>query len=189
MILLLLGCGPQEELPPLPAEVVAEGVRVEGPQGALVTRAMTILGRTAQAAETAAIKDEGGTPLEITSARSSWDLKARTARFEENVVLTRGDVTMTCKTLDVRYAGDRIDRVVASGNVVVTRGDRQARADHAELQGKNGQITLTGSPRLSEGPNTLVGLRIVLFLDDEKATCESGDGSPCRLVVAGSALP
>lgn len=187
MILVLLGCAP-EERPALPAETVAEGVRVEGPQGALVTQALTLVGRRAEAAETAAVKDEDGVPLAITSAKSSWDLKARSARFEDHVVLTRGDVTLTCSTLDVVYAGDRIDHVVADGTVRVVRGGRTAEATHAELAGKSGQITLTGHPKLSEGPNTLMGTTITLWLDDERATCEGAGGEPCQLVVAPSAL-
>lgn len=189
MSLLLLACGAMEERPPLPEATTATELRVEGPDGALVTRAMTLVGREARAAETAAVKDEGGTPLEISSARSTWDLRAKTARFEEQVVLTRGDVTLTCTRLDVSYVGDRIERVLATGDVRVIRGEREARAENAELLGKNGQITLTGHPTLREGPNTLVGVRIRLFLDDETATCEGGDGGPCRLTVAASALP
>jgi lipopolysaccharide export system protein LptA len=70
----------------------------------------------------------------------------------------------------------------------VTRGERAATSAKAELEGATGRITMTGEPRLSEGPNTLAGDRIVLWLDDERATCEGAAGAPCRLVVEGSAL-
>jgi lipopolysaccharide export system protein LptA len=144
----------------------------------------------AEAAEPAVVRSvDGKPPLEIVAERSTWDLKARTARFSGAVVVRRGGVELRCDTLDVRYAdAERVDRVVASGDVRVTQSDRTARAAAAELVGATGEITLTGSPRLTEGPNTLVGRRIVLWLDDERASCEGADGEPCKLVVAGTAL-
>jgi lipopolysaccharide export system protein LptA len=54
--------------------------------------------------------------------------------------------------------------------------------------GRTGKITLTGRPKLSEGVNALEGERIVLWLDEERADCEGGEGGPCRLVVAAEAL-
>jgi lipopolysaccharide export system protein LptA len=165
-------------------------------------------GQTLTATTTSVSREAAGKPpLQVSAARSSWDLKARTARFEGEVVVTRGDVTMRCAALDVSYADtDTIDRVVATGGVRVDRGPRHAEAERAELVGSTGQITLTGSPRLAEGASELVGARIVLWLDDERATCEGGAGAEangvgvssagvngigvggCRLVVAGSAL-
>jgi lipopolysaccharide export system protein LptA len=141
------------------------------------------------AATTTTVTAASASTLDIQAKRSTWDLKGRSARFEGGVVVTRGPVTLRCATLDVRYAGaDVIDTVVATGGVTVDRGGRHASAERAELVGRTGKITLTGRPKLSEGVNALEGERIVLWLDEERADCEGGEGGPCRLVVAAEAL-
>lgn len=190
ILALLAACAPTEPAAPLPTAAVATGVEAVGEGWSAAAATLRFGANVAEAAEPAIVRaSDGKPPLEITAERSTWDLKARTARFTGAVSVVRGGVTMRCDTLDVRYAdADRIDRVVASGNVLVRQGERTANAGTAELVGATGEITLTGTPRLAEGPNTLVGSRIVLWLDDERATCEGAGGEPCRLVVAGSAL-
>lgn len=122
--------------------------------------------------------------LHIEAAASEWDLKAHTARFTDHVRVTRGPVTLTADALDVRYtAAGRVDVVSATGHVVVTRGDRVARADRGTLTAGDGRIVLTGAPKLTEGINTLTGDRIEIALDQEKATCAGAAGAPCHLVI------
>ncbi|MES2639637.1 MAG: LptA/OstA family protein [Myxococcota bacterium] len=189
-VLALVGCAPQEAAPPLPNAATATGVEVVGEGWSAAAATLRFGAGFAQAAEPAVVRTaDGKPPLEIVAERSDWDLKARTARFVGAVQVRRGEVTMRCDTLEVRYAdAERIDRVVATGAVEVNRGERRAKSAAAELDGATGKIALTGEPRLSEGPNTLVGHTIVLWLDDERATCEGVAGTPCRLVVEGSAL-
>jgi lipopolysaccharide export system protein LptA len=186
----ITGCGPGDVAPPLPNATVATGVEAVGVGWSAAAATLRLGAGPAQAGEVAVVKEESGRPpLEITATRSDWDLHARTAHFEGDVNVRRGDVDLRCATLDVRYAdADRIESVRASGSVEVRRGARTATAAQADLVGATGRLTLTGSPRLSEGPNTLVGRSIVLWLDDERATCEGAGGEPCRLVVDGSAL-
>ena len=182
---------------PLPAAAEALGVEIRGsaaPDAYRVSLAGASVDLVAGApieATTTTVRQAAadGPALQITADRSSWDLKNHRAHFTDNVVVTRGDVILRCAALEVTYAGaTTIDTVVATGGVVVERGERRAEADRAELTGRNGKIVLTGKPRLSEGVNALAGERITLWLDDEKADCEGGSGGPCTLVVAGSAL-
>ncbi len=191
-MIFLLGCA--TELAPLPERAEARELRVESNDGAYVvalSQASAPSGggvATATATE-ASRRDEGKPPLSISSSASTWDLKNKRASFEGQVVVTRGDVTMRCDKLDVAYgSGDAVETVVATGNVVVDKGSRVARAAAAELVGPTGRITLTGSPRLADGPNELMGDSIVLWLDDERATCTGKAGAPCTLVVAGWAV-
>ena len=193
---LLISCG-QAPLEPLPEVATATGlvvrstadnaqlsVHLAGAEGNLVAGA-PIHGTATVVSKT----ETGRPPLEINAARSDWNLRDHTAAFDDHVVVTRGDVTLTCTHLDVRYAGtEQIESVVASGGVHVVKGQRTASADHADLDGKTGRVTLTGSPRLAEGASELVGTTITLWLDDERATCEGDQGQGCRLVVAGSAI-
>ncbi len=194
--LLIVAACTDPALPELPRVARATGLTVEAeaPEGhyRVVLAGVAgdlVAGTPLEATETAVTRTGGGADLQITAARSTWDLKGRTARFDGDVAVTRGDVTLRCATLEVRYGdGETVDTVVATGGVTVDRGARHAPAARAELVGKTGKITLTGEPRLSEGVNVLVGERIVLWLDDERADCEGGATGPCRLVVEGSAL-
>lgn len=188
----LLACAPPSEPPPPPTATVLEGVsvRVEGMQsdGWLAAAGTVLLGSSTARAADVTLKG-GSAPLEIRAQRSEWDLRNRAATFTEEVVVTRGDVQIACGQLRVTYKdADHLDVVVATGGVDVTRGGRRAHAERAEIDGDSGRITLTGAPTLSEGPNALAGDRITLYLDDERALCEGAAGTPCRLVVDGSAL-
>lgn len=185
-----VGCAPTEPAPPLPTAAVATGVEAVGEGWSAAAATLRFAASTAEASEPAVVlAADGKPPLEIQALRSTWDLKARVARFEGGVKVVRGGVELRCDTLEVRYAdADRIDRVVATGNVRVRQGERRATADTAELVGATGEITLAGAPHLFEGPNELVGSRIVLWLDDERATCEGEGVERCRLVVASTAL-
>jgi lipopolysaccharide export system protein LptA len=122
--------------------------------------------------------------LEIEAPRSTWDLAERVVRFEGGVEAVRGPVRFSSDVLTVWFSGpDRVERAVAEGHVRVTRGARSAQGDRAELKPDTGEVVLTGNPKLSEGASELEGIRIVLWLDDERVTCEQ-----CRLVVSGGAL-
>ncbi|MDP2315953.1 MAG: LptA/OstA family protein [Pseudomonadota bacterium] len=190
LLLLANACAPPGAAPALPTAATATGVEVVGEGWSAAAATLRFAAGFAEAAEPAIVRaPDGKPPLEIVADRSDWDLRARTARFVGAVKVKRGEVTMRCDTLDVRYAdADRIDRVIANGHVEVRRGERLATAAAAELDGATGRISLSGDPRLAEGPNVLVGHAIVLWLDDERATCEGAEGAPCRLVVEGSAL-
>ncbi|MSQ00489.1 MAG: hypothetical protein EXR71_01185 [Myxococcales bacterium] len=190
------GCEPAT-IEPLPATAVATAVTIEavGADGAAYRVSLAGAstdragGAPIDATTTEVARIGGGADLHIDAPRSSWDLKKHVARFDGGVLVTRGPVVLRCDRLDVTYAdGGTLDMVVATGNIKVEHGVRRAAADRAELIGKTGRITLTGNPRLSEDASTLVGERIVLWLDDDKADCEGTAGSPCRLVVAGTAL-
>jgi lipopolysaccharide export system protein LptA len=187
---LAAGCADPPSAGPLPPEATAHDVVIESDGLGAAAAVLRFGASKAEAEEVAVVQAPSDEPpLDITALKSSWDLKARTAHFEGNVVVTRAEVKIHCAALDVRYAdANRIATVVASGGVTVNRDGRTARADTAELDGPTGRITLTGNPRLSEGPNTLVGTRIELWLDDERATCEGAGDAPCALTVAGSAL-
>lgn len=190
LALFVVACAPASPRELLPSAVVATGVEAVGPGWSAAASSLRGVAGVAEAAEPALVlAADGKPPIAITAERSDWDLKARTARFSGSVVVRRADVELRCAALEVRYAdAERIDRVVATGDVRVTQGPRAAQAVAAELVGATGELTLTGAPQLTEGPNTLAGSRIVLRLDDERASCEGASGQPCRLVVAGTAL-
>ena len=138
---------------------------------------------TADAAPTAAPEDPA--TLTIEAPRSSWEVSERRAIFEGGVVARRGDLTLTCERLEVRYGEDgAFQSASAEGGVEATRGQWTAAGAAARLEIATGELALTGSPWLRDGKNTLSGTHIVFFLDAERVECVD-----CRLVVGGAAIP
>ncbi len=185
VLLLALACAP--ELPLAPESTRLTGVEgTAGPWSGSAARVELLAG--VAHAEEVKVTGDSSIPLVIVAAKFEWDLKSQTTTFREDVKVTRGPVTLTADTLDVRYKDqDHIDVLTARGHVVVTRGGRVARADNATMTAGDGRVVLTGSPTLTEGVNALVGERIEVFLDQEKATCSGGD-EPCRLTIVGGGM-
>ncbi len=126
---------------------------------------------------------EGPTPLVVTGDRSSWALAEKRVTFDGHVRATRGEVVLTAERMELWWAGDKVDRVVATGGVEVRRGDRLATAGRAELAVATGRIDLRDHPTVLEAGNRLVGESMALYLDDDRLDCEQ-----CRLEIEGEAL-
>lgn len=122
-------------------------------------------------------------PLEINGDRSSWDLSRSKVSFEDNVIVTRDDVTMTCDSLLVTYRKNRVEQAEAIGGVVVTKGEVRATAEKALLTVDDGRVVLTGNATVVQGPHKMTGAAVTLFLDDEKVECRK-----CRVTVEGDAV-
>lgn len=170
----------------------AEDLELSGPGWTVIAARADLFAATARAEEPALRTPprDGQPALAITARTSTWDLKARSARFEGEVHLMRGALDLRCQTLDVTLAAenDALASMVATGEVVVTHGPRAARAGTATLEPGSGKVVLRAGkegprPRLTEGASTLEGAVVELTLDDGRARCE-GDATPCRLVVA-----
>ncbi len=107
----------------------------------------------------------------------------------ENRVVLSGDVVIEQAGLTLRSArtlvnfddtGElEIQRITATGGVVVTRGDERASGDNAIYDFNRRVITMAGNVRLRRGTDTLNGGRLVIDLN---SGLSSVDGS-----VAGSA--
>ncbi len=181
----LTACG-APALPDGPGTVLTGVTGSAGPWTASAARVELLAGTAhAEGVKASAAAQNGAPPLQIEAASSEWDLKAHRARFTTNVRVTRGPVTMTADLLEVVYKdASHVDVVTATGHVLVTRGERVARAEKGVLTAGEGRIVLTGSPVLTEGINALAGDRIEVFLDEERATCTGSAGAPCRLQIA-----
>ncbi len=150
-----------------------EDVPVEAEAGAV-----ELVDKTTLKAEDVAVR-AGQPELLIEAEHSSWAMKTRTADFSGKVVATRGDLILRCDSLQVKHAEKgEIQEAIASGNVQIESQQWKATGSKAVLDQASGSLVLTGSPRLQEGPNALVGERIRVFLDDERVECER-----CKLSI------
>jgi len=180
-----LACA-QPARPPADDRIELSGATLEMEGGATVSVAQGRIARdgAGEGTDAAARLPGGDQPaLDVTSDRTSWDLAAGTARFAGSVVATRGDLELRCEVLDVTLAAGSPPRIVAAdaaGSVVVVRGAQTARADQGALDATRGLLVLTGSPQLTDGPHTMTGERIDVWLDDDRVEC-----ARCRVVLRG----
>lgn len=101
-----------------------------------------------------------------------------------NVDISQGNLRLQAARTTVAYTDSgalRIQRIDATGGVVVNRGGETARGDVAIYDFNRRIITMVGNVRLNRGGDTLRGNRMVIDLDSGVASVDgragaSGDG-------------
>jgi len=159
-------------------------------------------------ADGAAPKQPGGEiPLRITAARLEADQKEGIIVFTGQVKAVHGDATLYADQLRIYLkpkpespkgaakppqekaeqspvgdlGAEKIDHIVAKGNVRMVQEDRVATGDEAIYYEDRDEVVLTGNPQVWRAENTLKGERIIFNLKTNKALVES---SPQRRVEA-----
>ena len=146
-------------------------------------------------------------PLHITAARLEADQTKGMVTFSGSVKAVYGDATLYSDQLQVYFkpkpeppkgtpappqekaaqsplgdvGAEKIDRIVARGNVRMVQEDRVATGNEAIYYKDRDEVVLTGNPQLWRAENTLKGERIIFNLETKKVLVES---SPQRRVEA-----
>jgi lipopolysaccharide export system protein LptA len=146
-------------------------------------------------------------PLRITAARLEADQQAGVIIFSGQVKAQYGDSTLYADQLRVYFktkpgaaakaakpapappassplgdlGSEKIDRIVARGNVRFVQADRVATGQEAIYYKDRDEVVLRGNPQLWRAENTLKGERIIFNLKTNKVLVES---SPRRRVEA-----
>jgi len=152
-------------------------------------------------------KSAGEVPLRITAARLEAEQQEGTIIFSGQVKAIYGDATLYADQLRVHFkpkpeqpkgaarppqektdqsplgdlGAEKIDRIVAKGNVRMVQEDRVATGDEAIYYKDRDEVVLKGNPQLWRAENTLKGERIIFNLTTNKVLVES---SPQRRVEA-----
>ena len=110
--------------------------------------------------------------------RGSKRRTAPTGRFfRGNVVVRQGTLTLRTARLTLAYAntnGIDINRIDASGGVVITSPSETARGDFAVYDLDSRLITMVGNVRLERNGSFLNGGRLTLDLDTGRAVMDGG---------------
>jgi lipopolysaccharide export system protein LptA len=141
----------------------------------------------------------GEVPLRITAAHLEADQKTGVITFSGQVKAEYGDSTLYAQQLRVYLktepkpaagaakpspgnpaqspleglGGEKIDHIVARGNVRFVQEDRVATGQEAIYYKDRNEVVLTGNPQLWRAENTLKGERIILNLTTNKVMVES----------------
>ena len=115
-------------------------------------------------------------PVEISADRLEADDPAKTLVFIGHAVARQGEVTISGDRLTIHYLPEASDvgRIVAEGNVRIVQGERVATGQRGEYFRAEERVVLTGTPRVSEGANSVQGHEITLFLKENRSVVKSG---------------
>jgi len=131
----------------------------------------------------------------IKSQSLEVDNKKRVVVFTGQVDAKREDMTINCEKMIVYYtdkstkmtsedADVRIDRIVATGKVRISRPDGAfARADKGVYYENGEKVVLTGKPVVKQGNDFVEGSRITLYLKEERSVVEGSEKEKVRAVL------
>lgn len=135
-------------------------------------------------------KDFGKLPTHITSDTLTLNSKTRVFVYKGNVVVTQGDMTLTSKEITGNYnEQNQIQKVIATGDVVITKQDIKATSQRATYDAVSSVIVLTDNPQMQQNESVLIADRIKVLLNENRSLAEGNvrvtfvkkeDGSPAQ---------
>ena len=139
-------------------------------------------------------------PVNFTADRIEVQDRADRVVVSGNVVVTQAGMTLNAARMTVAYrnqpgtgaGGIEIDRIDASGNVGVTKGDQTARGNVAIYDLNAKLITMLGNVALTQGANRLTGGRLVMDLTSGRSTVAGrsrGGGAGTGMFAATAICP
>ncbi len=111
----------------------------------------------------------------ITSDELHSDQNTHISVFTGNVVVVGNQFRMTCQEMTVYFTKDnKVDRIVSTGDVVITQPDRVTHCGHADYFHDDDKFVLTDSPVILDHKNKVSGPRITIFRTNQKMIVDGG---------------
>ncbi len=127
------------------------------------------------------------TPITIKSDRMEVLQNQKVVVFSGHVVAQKKDLTIYADRLLVYYdqkEGKReVRKLVALGQVKITKDDWIARAGKAVYFKNLEKIVLEDRPQIWQGDNTVKGARITLYLNEDRYVVESEANEKAEAVI------
>jgi len=116
----------------------------------------------------------GNEPTYIDAKSLTLKSKERKFFYNGGVIVKKGEMTMTCDSMDGNYTEkNELDVVTGRKNVVIIRGDAmRATGDKAVYDAKTAIITLTGNPEVTEGESQLLADVVKIYVNEDKSEAE-----------------
>ena len=120
---------------------------------------------------------DSNAPIDVASDRIEVQDRSDRAIFAGNVKVRQADLVLDTERLTVAYTsagGLQIDRLDASGGVVVRSPSETARGDFGIYDLNRRLITLIGGVQLRRGDSRISGARLTIDLDSGRAVVDGG---------------
>ncbi len=114
-------------------------------------------------------------PVTYDAGKFVLDDRANQAIFSGGVIVNQADLRIQSDRMLVNFSDGgqlEIQRITATGGVVVTRGEERASGDNAVYDFNRRIITMAGNVRLRRGSDTLNGGRLTIDLDSGVSTVD-----------------
>ena len=110
----------------------------------------------------------------VTADKLTFDYIKKFALFENNVLVNDPRMQLSANRLTIIFTEDGgAQTIKAEGKVLLTQGDKKARADVATYDVVSGRIVLAGGPpQVMQGRNILEGEVITFWRDQQKVECK-----------------
>jgi lipopolysaccharide transport protein LptA len=119
----------------------------------------------------------------VTSDELHADQVAHTSIFTGKVIVVGANFRLTCQEMTVYFTADnKVDKLVATGDVIITQPDRVTHCGHAEYFHDKDQFVLTDSPVILDHKNEVHGVRIIIDRTTQKMTV---DGGRSKVLIRG----
>jgi lipopolysaccharide export system protein LptA len=129
-------------------------------------------------------------PTNITADTLTLNAKTRIFVYQGNVTVLQGDLKLTSKTLEGTYSDkNQIKKLLAKGDVEITKQDIQATSQVALYDAAEATITLTDNPQLLQGESMLTADKIKVFLNENRSQAEGAVRVTLVQQKGGSTLP
>ena len=106
-------------------------------------------------------------------------------RFIGHVEASHEDINLKADEVEV-YSNEKkeaVSKIIAIGNVVVTKGQRRLTGGRAELDYDLKRVVLTGNPTIDEKGNSISGEKIVYQYDKEGIIINGGERKKATLIL------
>jgi len=116
-------------------------------------------------------------PVDYAADRIELQDRQKRVVLSGDVQITQGDLRLTAQRTTVAYTDNgslRIQRIDATGGVVVTRGDERASGSAAVYDFNRRVIILSGGVALRRGGDTLNGGRLTIDLNTGLSSVDGG---------------
>lgn len=158
-----------------------------GASFALTSLAILTTGGGAPAQAQALANHNSNAPVDFNAGSIEVQDRSDRVVLSGGVKVTQAGMTVTSQRMTVAYTragGTDVNRLDATGGVVVTKGNEVAKGNVAIYDLDRRLITMVGNVQLTQGANRLNGGRLVIDLNSGKATVDGRgaargpDGNP-----------
>jgi lipopolysaccharide export system protein LptA len=112
------------------------------------------------------LKADTTLPVEVKADALAVDQTTGSAVFKGNVLVVQGEMRLTAAEIRVEYAkdGKGIDKLFATGNVLIVNASDAAEAEAAVYTIASGEVVMTGGVLLTQGQTAISAQRMVIDL-------------------------